>query len=60
MRLTAAGVVELMADEKTTVIIHGGREEVRFCFTHVDLPPSALWGWYKLPKDFDLAVSARV
>ncbi len=34
---------ELMADEKTTVIIHGGREEVRFCFTYLEQPPRRLW-----------------
>jgi ribonuclease D len=34
---------ELMADDTTMVIIHGGREEVRFCLTHANVPPSRLW-----------------
>jgi len=34
---------ELMADEKTEILIHGGREEVRFCLTHTGKPPGKLW-----------------
>ncbi len=34
---------ELMADEKTEIIIHGGREEVRFCLTYTGKPPGKLW-----------------
>ena len=34
---------ELMADSKTAVIVHGGREEVRFCLTHCGRPPGRLW-----------------
>ncbi len=34
---------ELMADDQTMVIIHGGREEVRFCLTFADAPPCRLW-----------------
>lgn len=34
---------ELMADDKTMVIIHGGREEVRFCLTNANAPPCRLW-----------------
>ena len=33
----------MMADDKTLVIVHGGREEVRFCMTSVNLPPRQLW-----------------
>lgn len=34
---------ELMADAKTDILIHGGREEVRFCLTHSGKPPGKLW-----------------
>jgi ribonuclease D len=34
---------ELMADEKTEILIHGGREEVRFCLTYTGQPPGKLW-----------------
>ncbi|MSR60406.1 MAG: ribonuclease D, partial [Planctomycetaceae bacterium] len=34
---------ELMADAKTDILIHGGREEVRFCLTHTGKPPGKLW-----------------
>src|SRR5213083_1721203 len=30
---------ELMAGDKTTTIIHGGREEVRFCLTYANIAP---------------------
>jgi ribonuclease D len=33
----------LMADDDTTVVVHGGREEVRFCLTYANRPPSRLW-----------------
>ncbi len=34
---------ELMADNKTAIVVHGGREEVRFCLTHCGKPPGRLW-----------------
>jgi len=34
---------ELMADQQTKVIVHGGREEVRFCLTSANGPPQQLW-----------------
>ena len=34
---------ELMSDDQTMVIIHGGREEVRFCLTFCNVPPCRLW-----------------
>ncbi|MCA9081512.1 MAG: HRDC domain-containing protein [Planctomycetaceae bacterium] len=33
---------DLMADEETTIIIHGGREEVRFCHFATQRPPGKL------------------
>jgi ribonuclease D len=32
----------LMADNKTMVVVHGGREEVRFCLTHTQQRPAKL------------------
>lgn len=34
---------KLMADDETQVIIHGGREEVRFCLTFACASPRKLW-----------------
>lgn len=34
---------ELMADNRTAIVVHGGREEVRFCLTHCGKPPGRLW-----------------
>lgn len=34
---------EIMTDEETTVVVHGGREEVRFCLTNAQRPPRRLW-----------------
>jgi ribonuclease D len=34
---------DIMADEKTEILIHGGREEVRFCLSHTGKPPGKLW-----------------
>lgn len=34
---------ELMAGDKSTIIIHGGREEVRFCLTYANTPPRKVW-----------------
>ncbi|MCA9088338.1 MAG: HRDC domain-containing protein [Planctomycetaceae bacterium] len=33
---------DIMADEETTIIIHGGREEVRFCYFATQRPPGKL------------------
>ena len=33
---------EIMADEETTVIVHGGQAEIRFCLTHSGLVPRKL------------------
>jgi ribonuclease D len=33
---------EIMADEATTIIVHGGREEVRFCYAATGRPPGKL------------------
>jgi ribonuclease D len=33
---------ELMADEETTIVVHGGREEVRFCQHALGRPPRKL------------------
>lgn len=33
---------ELMADESTTIIVHGGREEIRFCHHATGRPPRKL------------------
>lgn len=32
----------IMADDKTTVIVHGGQAEIRFCLTHSGLSPRQL------------------
>ncbi len=34
---------DIMADGKTDILIHGGREEVRFCLTNTSKPPGKLW-----------------
>jgi ribonuclease D len=34
---------DIMAGGKTEVLIHGGREEVRFCLTYAGKPPGKLW-----------------
>ncbi len=34
---------EIMADDETTVVIHGGREEVRYCLTYTNRPPGKCW-----------------
>ena len=33
---------ELMSDDETTIIVHGGREEVRFCYFATQKPPGKL------------------
>ncbi len=33
---------DLMTDDRTTIVVHGGREEVRFCLTATDKPPRKL------------------
>lgn len=33
---------QIMADDLTTVIVHAGREETRFCLRHVNQPPRCL------------------
>lgn len=34
---------ELMIDDQTTVVVHGGREEVKFCLTNTGRRPRHLW-----------------
>lgn len=34
---------DLMADDATTIVVHGGREEVRYCLTYAGRPPQKLW-----------------
>ncbi len=34
---------EIMADDKTSIIVHGGREEVRYCLAFAAAPPGKLW-----------------
>lgn len=34
---------DIMAEGKTEILIHGGREEVRFCLTNTGKPPGKLW-----------------
>lgn len=34
---------EIMADDKTSIIVHGGREEVRYCLAFGTAPPGKLW-----------------
>ncbi|MBI1346034.1 ribonuclease D [bacterium] len=34
---------EIMADDQTDIIVHGGREEVRYCLHYADRPPGRLW-----------------
>lgn len=34
---------DLMADDATTIVVHGGREEVRYCLTFAHRPPQKLW-----------------
>jgi len=34
---------ELMADDQTRIIVHGSREEIRFCFTNLRRPPRLVW-----------------
>jgi ribonuclease D len=33
----------LMTDDATEIVIHGGREEVRFCLTNTEAPPRRFW-----------------
>lgn len=37
-----SGWWELMADDSTTIVVHGGREEVRFCHHALGRPPQRL------------------
>ena len=32
----------LMADDETTIVVHGGREEIRFCYDQTGQPPGRL------------------
>lgn len=34
---------EIMADDQTSIIVHGGREEVRYCLAFAAAPPGKLW-----------------
>lgn len=34
---------EIMADDQTDIIVHGGREEVRYCLHYAGRPPGRLW-----------------
>lgn len=34
---------EIMADNQTDIIVHGGREEVRYCLHYAERPPGRLW-----------------
>lgn len=34
---------EIMADDQTDIVIHGGREEVRYCLHYAGRPPNRLW-----------------
>jgi ribonuclease D len=34
---------EIMADDQTLIVVHGGREEVRYCMAFADRPPGRLW-----------------
>lgn len=34
---------DIMADDDTTIVVHAGREETRFCLTHRGEPPRRLW-----------------
>jgi ribonuclease D len=34
---------EIMADNETTIVIHGGREEVRYCLNYTNQPPGCCW-----------------
>lgn len=43
---------DLMLDDRTTIVVHGGREEVRFCLTYTGQPP-------RLLKDIQIAEGFR-
>jgi ribonuclease D len=34
---------DIMADDETTIVVHAGREETRFCLTHCGAPPRRMW-----------------
>jgi len=34
---------EIMADDQTDIVVHGGREEVRYCLHYAGRPPGRLW-----------------
>lgn len=34
---------DIMADDDTTIVVHAGREETRFCLTHHGRPPCRMW-----------------
>ena len=37
-----SGWWRLMADDETTIVVHGGREEIRFCCDQIGHPPRRL------------------
>ncbi|MBI1310604.1 ribonuclease D [bacterium] len=34
---------DIMVDNETTIVVHAGREETRFCLTHRGAPPRKMW-----------------
>ena len=34
---------EIMSDDQTTVVVHGGQAEIRFCLHQIGKPPRKLW-----------------
>jgi ribonuclease D len=38
-----SGWWDIMVDDETTIVVHAGREETRFCLTHRGTPPRRMW-----------------